>query len=29
MLRMDYDRNGSLEKKILGVSLKGLGAKTN
>jgi hypothetical protein len=29
MLWKDYDRNGSVEKKSVVVSLKGLGAKTN
>jgi hypothetical protein len=29
MLFKDYDRRCSIEKKILAVSLKGLGAKTN
>jgi hypothetical protein len=29
MLYKDYDRRCSIEKKILAVSLKGLGAKTN
>jgi hypothetical protein len=29
MLHKDYDDNGSVEKKILVVSLKGLGAKTS
>jgi hypothetical protein len=29
MLHKDYDRKGSVENKILAVSLKGLGAKTN
>jgi hypothetical protein len=29
MLYKDYDRRSSIEKKILAVSLKGLGAKTN
>jgi hypothetical protein len=29
MLHKDYDRNGSVEKISLVVSLKGLGAKTN
>jgi hypothetical protein len=29
MLRKDYDRKGSIEKKNLAASLKGLDAKTN
>jgi hypothetical protein len=29
VLHKDYDRKGSVEKKSLVVSLKGLGAKTN
>jgi hypothetical protein len=29
MLHKNYDRNGSVEKKILVVNLKGFGAKTN
>jgi hypothetical protein len=29
MLHKDYDRKGSVEKKMLVVSLKGLGGKTN
>jgi hypothetical protein len=29
MLHNDYDLKGSIEKKNLAVSLKGLGAKTN
>jgi hypothetical protein len=29
MLRKDYDRKGSVEKRTLVVSLKALGAKTN
>jgi hypothetical protein len=29
MLNKDYNRKGSVEKKILLVDLKGLGAKTN
>jgi hypothetical protein len=29
LVREDYDRSGSVEKKILDVSLKGLGAKMN
>jgi hypothetical protein len=29
MLYKDYDRRCSIEKKILALSLKGLGAKTN
>jgi hypothetical protein len=29
MLHKDYDRKSSIEKQILAVSLKGLGAKTN
>jgi hypothetical protein len=29
MLHKGYDRKGSVEKKILVVNLKGLGAKTN
>jgi hypothetical protein len=29
MLHKDYDRKCSIEKNILAVSLKGLGAKTN
>jgi hypothetical protein len=29
MLHKDYYRKGSVEKKILAMSLKGLGAKTN